>query len=189
MNTLPVINNKCPDGYIVRKSYKTKKGKRVTRRCIKSHRKIKRSIIQNRIDKKREKNQKTIRLMGYKTPKCKKGLIVRIGYIKKTKNKKVIIKPSCIKKRGLPNKYKGKGIGFLNKGTLGKYGYYNVINLSLKQRRLALKKAIKDLSALTVWRKLNAISVYNRNTNPKVSNIFNIDKNWVKNNYSMKMKI
>lgn len=74
-------------------------------------------------------------------------------------------------------------IGKLNKGTLGAFGYSNVMTLNLDQRRRALKKAVKKLGRTIVVKKLNAVYILNRNKDPKRSNRFRIDKEWVMNNF------
>jgi len=53
-------------------------------------------------------------------------------------------------------------IGTLKKGLLTKFGYQNVTQLSLEQCHLALKKAIRAYGPLSVFRKLNAVYMYNR---------------------------
>ena len=70
-------------------------------------------------------------------------------------------------------------IGTLRKGLLIKYGYENVTTLSVVQRHTALNKAIRAYGALSVSRKLNAVYVYNRKTNPSASRIFKVDRDWV----------
>jgi ribosomal protein L14 len=95
--------------------------------------------------------------------------IVRQGY---TRKDGVIVKPI----------YHIKGfniIGPLKKGSLTKYGYSS--NSSLQERKLALSKAIKAYGSTTVIRKLNAVCVLNKNTNPRVSRIFCADKKRIMN--------
>ena len=75
---------------------------------------------------------------------------------------------------------KKKGIGTLKKGLLIKFGYQNVTQLSLQERHEALKKAIRAYGPLSVFRKLNAVYVYNRKTNPSHSRIFKIDRDWTR---------
>ena len=75
---------------------------------------------------------------------------------------------------------KGNRIGTLKKGLLIKFGYQNVTQLSLEQRHEALKKAIQVYGPLSVFRKLNAVYVYNRKTNPSHSKIFKTDALWVR---------
>lgn len=185
--TYSVKNRKCPKGYIIRKSYQTKKGKKVKARCIKNPGKGpgKRKHWITALKAKKTKNMKLVRKKFPTDPKCKQGEILRDGYVKKNKTKKkvTIIAPKCIKNRGLPgktsNKFKNGGIGPLKKGGLGKFGYHTVKNLTLKERKAALINASKSIGYLTVFRKLNAIEIYNRNTNPIISKIFKQDKNWI----------
>jgi hypothetical protein len=75
---------------------------------------------------------------------------------------------------------KGSRIGTLKKGLLIKFGYQNVTQLSLQERHEALKKAIRSYGPLSVFRKLNAVYVYNRKTNPSHSRIFKTDRDWVR---------
>ena len=55
--------------------------------------------------------------------------------------------------------------------------------MSAKDRHAALTNAVKEYGALTVFRKLNAISVYTRHTAPTSSRIFLLDRNWVKRTF------
>ena len=125
----------------------------------------------------------------YHKKSCKKGEIYREGYtrISKKTQKKTNVKGSCIKDRGLPgkwsDKHSDKGIGKLKKGELTKYGYENVNRLSTRKRRNILKKCVQEYGALSVFRKLNAVYVYNRNTNPVISDIFRKDRDWVKKTF------
>jgi len=76
------------------------------------------------------------------------------------------------------NKIIKNRIGTLRKGLLIKYGYENVTSLSVVQRHTALNKAIRAYGALSVSRKLNAVYIYNRKTNPSASRIFKADRDW-----------
>jgi hypothetical protein len=78
------------------------------------------------------------------------------------------------------NKKLSSRIGALKKGLLIKFGYQNVTQLSQQQRHEALKKAIRAYGPLSVFRKLNAVYVYNRKTNPSHSKIFKTDRDWVR---------
>jgi hypothetical protein len=71
-----------------------------------------------------------------------------------------------------------KGIGKLRKGGLE--GYHAVMPLS--ERHAVLRKAVAKHGALSVFRKLNAIYVYNK-ASPKTSGIFLADRNWIKATY------
>ena len=67
------------------------------------------------------------------------------------------------------------------KNALGKYGYKT--SISMTQRHAALQKAVKAYGAHSVWSKLNAVSILNKNRSPKTSSVFTADKNWVKRTY------
>jgi len=79
-----------------------------------------------------------------------------------------------------------KGIGPLKKGDLTKYDYKNVKKLSAKVRHNALKRAVRVYGPLTLFRKLNAVYIYNKNTNKTVSRIFKRDRDWVKKTFMKK---
>lgn len=120
---------------------------------------------------------------------CQKGKIYRKGYTKKIKKtqKKIYVKGKCIQDRGFSGKWKDihqeKGIGKLRKGDLTKYGYQNVIQLSKEKRRQILKKCLQEYGPLSIFRKLNAVYIYNKNTNPEISEIFKEDRDWIKKTY------
>ena len=42
---------------------------------------------------------------------------------------------------------------------------------------------MQEYGELSVFRKLNAVYVYNRNTNPLISDIFRKDRDWVKKTF------
>jgi len=113
--------------------------------------------------------------------KCKSGTILRKTHTRTTKTKKTVsIKAHCIKDRGLP----GKGpelIKNLKKGKLSKYGYSS--GESITSRQSSLKKAVKAYGSGSVIKKLNAVKVLQRNTNPKVSKIFGDDLIWVQKTF------
>ena len=113
--------------------------------------------------------------------KCPQGKILRKGHEKIVNDKKVKVPASCVKDVGLPGK--GKPLFKLESGELSKHGYSDLVKLTKKQREIALKKIVKDLTPLTTFRKLNALSLVNRNTNPKLSKIFMEDRDFVKKNY------
>jgi len=115
------------------------------------------------------------------TRKCIKGKEVRIGkHVRTLKNgRRIVVRGHCVpsKKPG------GAGIGPLRKHDLDKYGYAKVTTMSLAARHAALAKAVMAYGALTVFRKLNAISVYTRRTAPASSRIFLADRNYVRSKY------
>lgn len=178
----------CPEGQILRKSY-TRKGKRVAASCIKrvSHYAEKYSNFQQRV-----KSRMTQRLRGISktyrgnTKKCCPGKILRKSYVRYSKSgKRTLVKADCIIKRGNPEPIKNKAIGPLRHGDLTAFGYSKVKTLSKNERQEALDKAITKYGSLSVWRKLNALYVLNKNTNPELSAIFNNDKAWIKTTYGL----
>ena len=74
-----------------------------------------------------------------------------------------------------------KGIGALRKGDLTQFGYHT--NLAADKRRSALKKAVEKYNALSVFRKLNVVYIYNKIRSPKSSMIFFMDRNWIKRTF------
>ena len=68
-----------------------------------------------------------------------------------------------------------KGIGKLRKGDL--LGYH--ATLPSGERHTILRKAVAKHGALSVFRKLNAIYVYNK-ASPKTATTFLTDRNWIK---------
>lgn len=171
-----------------RKTYtrKTKRGNtiRVPGRCIRSQSRYETPLKINRTP-----------MRGYRHTKralrtCPTGFIKRAAYVRKTKyGKRVHVPEGCIKDTGSPGKgykYGGPGIGPLRKGELSKYGYKDVANMSTDARHKALDSAILVLGSLGVWRKLNAVAVYTKNTAPHVSKIFKADMDWIKAKYGLK---
>lgn len=71
----------------------------------------------------------------------------------------------------------------LTKGSLGMYGYKDVVDTPATTRRKALAKALKHEDALAVFRKLNALATMNKNKHPATSAIFEADRDWVRRNY------
>jgi hypothetical protein len=80
------------------------------------------------------------------------------------------------KKRGT----KGKQLFTLKKGDLTKYGYH--ANLSVNDRHKALRKSLSDRNTkpLSIFRKLNALFVLNKNKNPTMAKLYKGDSEWVK---------
>ncbi len=141
------------------------------------------------IDKKimaQEKREHTIARQKYGTPECKKGQVVREGYFKSGSKKGyrygTWVAPTCITATGNAKKTgkKGSKLFRVNKGTLSQFGYTNIKQMSKKERRDSLKKAISTIDPLTVRRKLIAVSTLQKNTNPKLSQMLKDDSEWVK---------
>ena len=78
-------------------------------------------------------------------------------------------------------KYKCNILFHLEKGTLTKFGYS--MKNTMKKRHISLKKAIKHIKPLSVYRKLNALYVLNKNKHPKNASIFKKDAKWIKKLY------
>lgn len=66
------------------------------------------------------------------------------------------------------------------KGELTKYGYS--VYDPQKDRHKSLKRASKEYGALSVFRKLNVLVIYNLNINPKLAKKYKIDRDWIKKN-------
>ncbi len=66
----------------------------------------------------------------------------------------------------------------LKKGLLTKHGYH--ADLSETARHEALQRALGEYSSLSLFRKLNAVYVLNKNRDKKRAAIFKADAKWVK---------
>jgi hypothetical protein len=137
------------------------------------------------------------------TRKCPRGYLMRKGYTRKFKQdvvnrgytvkrgsavfrvhpttSTVRVKPTCVKDRGLEGTIVGPGIGPLKRGELIKFGYS--YRLPVAFRREALKKAISEYTALTVYRKLDAVAKLTLRLNPSAAKKFAADRDWIKDNY------
>jgi len=82
---------------------------------------------------------------------------------------------------GLPGR--GPKIIPVEKGKLSKYGYS--IKKPAKERREALKKAIKAYGALSVFRKLQAMMIMRKRTQPKARAVFEEDRDWVREQFKI----
>lgn len=202
----------CPAGFIPRKSYTSKLGHRVSRRCIRSTSGLSttRKQFQERVAR-----RATARLHAAHKPatsrklRCPPGHIQRKGYVRKfgtsiqqkgyTVRRKsgkvyriypevesVYVKPGCVKDKGLPGKLAPgqKGFGPLKRGDLKKYGY--VYKKSREARHDAIKNAIKEYGPLGVYRRLDAVAKLSKRSVPEASRIFSSDRDWVKSHYALK---
>ena len=79
-----------------------------------------------------------------------------------------------------------KVIIIVDKDVLGKYGYDNIKNISVNKRHNALKKALKELKPLSVYRRLIAIATLNKNKDVKLHDILRADAEWMKTNALIK---
>jgi hypothetical protein len=64
---------------------------------------------------------------------------------------------------------------------LRKYGY--AIDLPAANRQKALSKAVKRYGALSVFRKLNALAVLNKNRNKANAKVYKQDRDFVKSKF------
>ncbi len=120
---------------------------------------------------------------SYSRKKCPKGSISRSGYkyIRKSTGKKVSVKSSCVKSKGIRSKGRKtqRVLPPLKKGSLTKYGYST--KLSDEERQKALRKGLKAYGYSSVVKKLNAIKLLTKNTDPKRSKIYSKDLKYVQN--------
>ncbi len=88
---------------------------------------------------------------------------------------------TCISDRGGTGKWNNThnepGIGELKKGRLTKFGYSS--KHAESTRHVAINKAIRAYGELAVYRMLNAIYVYTKNTSPAQAKIYKEDRDWV----------
>ena len=75
-------------------------------------------------------------------------------------------------------------IGPLKEGRLSKFGYVHVNELTEAQRHAAIKKAVHKFGALSVWKMINVLYVYNK-SNPKNRNLFKMDRDWIKSTFGI----
>jgi len=182
------MNKNCPKGFIMRSKYKTKKGTLVPEKCIKaqSNSGEKTSVKVEEYLKEKEKMYKEANKKFPKeaSKKCKRGYIKREGYkVTKNINEKTIdywVEPKCIKSQVNRSTKGSKDIVILEKDALKKFGYSDIVNKSFEERKKSLKKALLKIKALSVYRRLIAISTLNKNKNPKLYKKLQEDIKWLK---------
>jgi len=123
------------------------------------------------------------------TPSCSSGKIRRAAYTRKAYTRKDGIRVKgtrvasrCIRDQGKPGK--GKRLFTLKKGMLTKYGYST--RAIQAERHSALIRAMKDASTGYIWKRLNAIEILNRNTNPEVAAKIKRDMDWLRAKYGVR---
>ena len=170
--SVKIHNNKCPTGYIKRKGYTRKNtGKHVVATCIRST-----SPYASAPEKKR-KSRKS----------CPSGKIPRASYtrhvIRKNGSKKSVhVKSTCVK--GSVSKLPVQMIGPLRKGELKKFGYSYKLPESVRHH--SMNKAIKQLGALDVYRKLDAVAKLSKEKNKQAHMVFSADRDWIRSHYVLK---
>jgi hypothetical protein len=185
----------CPKGKIMRHGYITNTGKIVNNSCItaqsstgrKSSDDLKKYIMS------REKMQREAKKRFSKeiSKKCPKGYIMREGYKKESykshskngdsiKVKSSWTKPQCIKSQTGKSEKSNKLIVIMEKDVLGKYGYKHIKSSSPSERRNALRKALRDIKPLSIYRRLVALSTLNKGKDIMLSKILKEDSEWIK---------
>jgi Family of unknown function (DUF5771) len=181
----------CRRGSILRKGYLRhlkNKTVRVPSGCIRvqSQMGIKRTAFDKAIMRKTQKMHERIR-HEFGTPVCREGEVVREGYERPAYMRKsgtyvssTKVRPGCIRAVGMSKKRgrKGRQLFVLQKGTLTQYGYH--ADKDKLGRHDALERALTHMKPLSVYRKLNALYVLNKNKNPKMADLFRGDADWVK---------
>lgn len=188
----PRSDGTCSSGYHPRKAYTVRRtGTRVPASCVRAttraepYMEFRKSVLR----------RMSRRLQGFRKSQrgpsqCPSGTIRRSPYVRIRSGKRIHVAASCIPDVGRPGKglqapSGGPGIGPLRKGDLTQFGYGRVTEMSDGLRHLALARAVSTFGALTVWRKLNAVYVYTRNTSPRSSAVFKADRDWIKSHYGI----
>ena len=127
---------------------------------------------------------KRSRRRSYSKKKCPRGSISRLSYSYRKKSlggKKIKVRASCIKSRGLRSRGKRtrRVLPLLKKGSLTKFGY--TVHESADTRRKALHKALKEYGYSSLIKKLNAVRLLTRNTSPGNSKIYDSDIKYLQN--------
>jgi len=214
MGSLPYDDKKgCPRGFHKRSSYTSKRGHRVSPRCVKSQTVYResRKNYSRRILHRQQERLESIKHRATRKLHCPPGKVPRKGYVRrfgssimakgytvkkasgkeyhiKPAKKSVYVKPACIKDVGDPHVASpapGKEIGTLRKGELKKHGYVYIKNR--EQRHDALKKAIKEFGTLGVYHKLDAIAKLSKHSVPQASRVFKEDREWLKRKYQLRL--
>jgi hypothetical protein len=181
----------CPGGYHPRRAYTVKRtGTRVPAACVRATTpgETRRAFLAA------TRRRMTSRLRGIRKSRrgvtsCPAGTIVRDPYVRIRLGRRQFVPASCIPDVGNPGKGipgGARGIGPLRKGDLARFGYTAVTEMTQGRRHLALAAAVRAYGSLTVWRKLNAVYVYTRNTSPKSSAVFKADRDWINATYGLK---
>jgi len=188
-------NSVCNKGEILRAGYITKTGKNVREKCIpaQSYSGRKTSDDIKKYVQSREQIQKEARKKFSKeaSKKCPTGYIMREGYKREShkshskkgdsiKVKESWTRPQCIKSQTGKSEKGNKVIVIMEKDILGNYGYKHVKSLSPGERRSTLRKAIREIKPLSVYRRLVALSTLNKGKDTKLAKILKEDSEWIK---------
>lgn len=165
-----LIHNKCPSGYVKRKGYTRKNtGKHIKGICIRST-----SPYANKPTASRRSRKA-----------CPPGKAPRAGYTRHVtkangSRQSIRVKAACVK-GSLSKVPVNQRIGPLRKGELQRFGYSYKLPESI--RHSSLRAAIKQLGALDVYRKLDAVAKLSATANPQSSRVFAADRDWIRSHY------
>lgn len=202
----PLIHNKCPSGYSKRKGYTRKNtGKYVKAACIKKEKtpySIKKTrkvrcghgtILRHAFDRhtisKRNGTYKTTRIQATcvkkpKTPKQRALAASKMFMQPQMPRARKTLKVKTPKEIREP--VSEDRIGPLRKGELKRFGY--AYKLPEQVRHESIRKAMMELGALNVYRKLDAVAKLSLTQNPDAAKVFAADRDWIRNNYVLKAK-
>jgi len=165
-------HNRCPPGYIKRKGYTRKNtGTHIKAACIRSTSPYSSKPAPYRRSRKA----------------CPPGKAPRAAYVRHVTKangtrKNIHVKSSCVK--GSVSRVPVAQIGPLRKGELKRFGYSYKLPESI--RHSSLRAAIKQLGALDVYRKLDAVAKLSATANPSSSRAFAGDRDWIRSHYVLK---
>jgi hypothetical protein len=177
----------CPNGYTYRQGY-TKQDIEFSSKCVpRTRTEIDREFFETRAALHRQAREIFKKDMP---KKCSKGKILREGYYRNpytkssgTQVKGAWVKPVCvpsINANSIEDKQK-RQLFRIEPHVLSKYGYHNILNLTERQRHNALMKALKDnIKPVSLLRRVNALAILQKNTNPELSNILREDIDYIR---------
>lgn len=181
----------CPRGSVYRKAHtkKTSSGKKTKVKASCSRRRN--TVLNKDVEALLKKILKSMspKRPSRKSLKCPNGFIKRSAYTRRayTKTDKsgrrrkissAKVPASCIRDLGRSGKGK-KLFSKLKKGDLKRFGYQNIKSLTLEQRKRALKKAVNYYGYLPVIKKLNAVYVLTRSSDPKLASKIKRDQQMI----------
>ena len=114
------------------------------------------------------------------TRTCKRGLIRRRAYTRKSGSKRsgVVVSAKCVRNMGEAGKWtvrhRSTGIGRLRTGRLARFGYNT--SKTTASRHRALHAAVKSEGRTAVLRMLQAVATYTKRTSPAKSKLFLADR-------------
>jgi hypothetical protein len=167
-------SKKCSKGYIKRNSYTTKTGTKVKSKCIiarsasgeKTSDKLKKYLKEKMYRQKQQSKQKS----KCSSKKIKNGSNVKANWIT----------PGCVSSSSNKKTMKPQLITLMEKDVLEPFGYKHIEFMTLTERKNALKKAIRNIKPLSIYRRLIAIATLNKNKNSKLYTILRDDAEWIK---------